>query len=393
MPGDSATQKKKRPMGLKARAAASSKKQKASGEELTENGAQVVNDFDDENTATIMLKNDLEDANEMDELEGIFDSALEELNGGDSERATTLLRGTIHECDRILRIHDRDVEAGVEAIEIEPRFYYIYGTALHSIADLSAAELADQRWEYLELAQHRLEQAKEEMTGQEPFAWRVYEGLAKLALELLAHEQEDKEEDIAEDEASEQKLAAALSNFDSALDALAGAQQARSETLAMVELAQALADTWQLGMAGSVALMDWTEAKLAALPVSDEDEDKAEVCYLRARSLWIRAGVFLSQQDEAGEVPEKDTFQRLLVEANGLLTGAENREALLLRGEVQLNLGNVQEGDEQERLYKLAVEDFKAVQADGELPEELAQFIEDFENEDESDDDDNDDDE
>ncbi|KAJ2247479.1 hypothetical protein GGI13_005025, partial [Coemansia sp. RSA 455] len=93
MPGNSETQKKKRPMGLKARAA-SSKKQKSDGAESTE---QVVNDFDEENTATIMLKNDLEeDANEMDELEGIFDSAMEELSGGDSERAITLLRGTIH---------------------------------------------------------------------------------------------------------------------------------------------------------------------------------------------------------------------------------------------------------------------------------------------------------
>ncbi|KAJ2896182.1 hypothetical protein IWW38_002090, partial [Coemansia aciculifera] len=210
MSTDSTAQKKKRPMGLKARAAASSKKQKASGEELTENGAQVVNDFDDENTATIMLKNELEDANEMDELEGIFDSALEELGGGDPERAITLLRGTIHECDRILRIHDRDVEAGAEAIEIEPRFYYIYGIALYSIADLSAAELADQRWEYLELAQHRLSQARDEMTGQEPFAWRVYEGLAKLALDLLAHEQEDMEEESDGNDESKQKLVAAL---------------------------------------------------------------------------------------------------------------------------------------------------------------------------------------
>ncbi|KAJ2745277.1 hypothetical protein GGI20_002300 [Coemansia sp. BCRC 34301] len=391
MPGDSATQKKKRPMGLKARAAASSKKQKAGGEELTENGAQVVNDFDDENTATIMLKNDLEDANEMDELEGIFDSALEELSGGDSERAVTLLRGTIHECDRILRVHDRDVEAGVEAVEIEPRFYYIYGTALYSMSDLCATELAEQRWGYLELARHRLEQAKEAMAGQEPFAWRVYENLAKLALDLLAHEQEGKEED--DDEVSEPKLAAALSDLDSALDALVAtndAQQARLGALAMVELAQGLADSWQLGKAGSVALMDWSEAKLTTLTISDED--KAEVCYLRARSRWIRAGVFLSQQDEeTGEVPEKDTFQQLLVEANELLAGAESREAVLLRGEVQLNLGNVHEGDKQERLYKLAVEDFKSVQAYGELPEELAQFIEDFENEEDDDDSDDDD--
>ncbi|KAJ2337349.1 hypothetical protein GGH92_007539, partial [Coemansia sp. RSA 2673] len=360
MPGNSETQKKKRPMGLKARAA-SSKKQKSDGAELTE---QVVNDFDEENTATIMLKNDLEeDANEMDELEGIFDSAMEELSGGDSERAITLLRGTIHECDRILRVHDRDVEAGVEAIEIEPRFYYIYGTALFSISELSAPELEDQRWEYLELSQHRLEQAKEAMTGKEPFAWRVYDGLAKIGLDLLSREMSDEE---ATEEAA-LKLAATTANFDSALVALASidAEQAKSETLSVVEMVQSLADSSCLGEAGSATLMDWTEAKLAALPEpTAEDEHAAEIRYLRARALWIRASVLLGQMDETDEIPDKDAFQRLLNEASDLLVEAETHEALLLRGEVQLNLGNTQEdGDEQDRLYRLAIKDFKLVQA------------------------------
>ncbi|KAJ1903529.1 hypothetical protein LPJ71_005149 [Coemansia sp. S17] len=392
MPGNSETQKKKRPMGLKARAA-SSKKQKSDGAELTE---QVVNDFDEENTATIMLKNDLEeDANEMDELEGIFDSAMEELSGGDSERAITLLRGTIHECDRILRVHDRDVEAGVEAIEIEPRFYYIYGTALFSISELSAPELEDQKWEYLELSQHRLEQAKEAMTGKEPFAWRVYDGLAKIGLDLLSREMSDEE---ATEEATEEaalKLAATTTNFDSALVALASidAEQAKSETLSVVEMVQSLADSSCLGEAGSAKLMDWTEAKLAALPEpTAEDEHAAEIRYLRARALWIRASVLLGQMDETDEIPDKDAFQRLLNEACDLLVEAETREALLLRGEVQLNLGNTQEdGDEQDRLYRLAIKDFKLVKANGELSEELTQFIEDFE-QDDSDEDASDDD-
>ncbi|KAJ2864330.1 hypothetical protein GGH94_002994 [Coemansia aciculifera] len=384
MPGNSETQKKKRPMGLKARAA-SSKKQKSDGVELTE---QVVNDFDEENTATIMLKNDLEeDANEMDELEGIFDSAMEELSGGDPERAITLLRGTIHECDRILRVHDRDVEAGVEAIEIEPRFYYIYGTALFSISELSATELEDQRWEYLELSQHRLEQAKEAMTGKEPFAWRVYDSLAKIGLDLLSRKMSDEE---AKEEAA-LKLAAAMSKFDSALDALVNvdAEQAKSETLSIVEMVQSLADSSCLGEAGSATLMDWTEAKLAALPEpTAEDEHAAEIRYLRARALWIRASVLLGQMDETDEMPDKGAFQQLLNEASDLLVEAESRDALLLRGEVQLNLGNVQEdGDEQDRLYRLAIKDFKLVQANGELSEELTQFIEDFEQDDNDEDD------
>ncbi|KAJ2817354.1 hypothetical protein FBU31_006258 [Coemansia sp. 'formosensis'] len=159
-------------------------------------------------------------------------------------------------------------------------------------------------------------------------------------------------------------------------------------------MVQSLADSSCLSEVGSATLMDWTEAKLAALPEpTAEDERAAEVRYLRARALWIRAGVLLGQMDESGEVPDKGTFQRLLNEASSLLVGVESRDALLLRGEVLLNLGNVQDdGDEQDKLYRLAIKDFKLVQADGELSEELAQFIEDFEQDDNDEGDDKEDD-
>ncbi|KAJ1793072.1 hypothetical protein LPJ59_004762, partial [Coemansia sp. RSA 2399] len=148
-----AATKKKRPMGLKARAA--NKKQK---NETSEPAG--INDFDEANMATIMLKNttgENGEATEVDELEGIFDSAMGELGADSTERALTLLRGTIHECDRILRLHHHDANE----VPLEPKFYYIYGTALYSITELAEEvdEATKERKEYLELALERLDQA------------------------------------------------------------------------------------------------------------------------------------------------------------------------------------------------------------------------------------------
>ncbi|KAJ2005215.1 hypothetical protein GGI04_002332 [Coemansia thaxteri] len=375
MPSDTT---KKRPMGLKARAASS---KKARGqEELTEAGAQVVNDFEEEDTATVMLKNDNdEDANEMDELESIFQSALE-LELTSPERAFALLRGTIHESDRMLRVHDQ----GEEAEELEARFYYIYGSALFSITKIAADELESQQREYLELAQLRLEQAKAAMAGSEPFAWRVHAGLGKIALELLA-ENDDEEENDA--------LAAnggALSSLDRAIDILAKDEEdaaAQTEALTLVDLTLSLADSRRLTDRISGKLVSWSEAKLDMLEagwakLADSSDRAEEIKHLRARALWLHASVLLEQQDEeTGEVPDKDEVLRLLNDANRLLDDAKSGDALLLRGEIQINLGNLQEDKrEQEELYKLAVDTFKLAQANGDLPEHFEQFIDDFEN-------------
>ncbi|KAJ1945895.1 hypothetical protein FBU59_002177 [Linderina macrospora] len=341
---------KKRPMGLKARAA---KKQKT--EEVSANGAQVVNDFDDEKTATIMLKNEgAGETNELDELEGIFDGALEAIE--DPERAVVLLRGTIHECDRMLRVHDE--ESTDETPDLDPKFYYIYGSALFSISEL--AEPEDKR-QFLELAKLRLEQV--EVKGDEEFAWRVYSGLAKVALELSASDEEE-----------EPKVDGALENFAKALE-LAGEEIKEQESLATVDLVLSLADSHRLSNEDSLKLIQWGETTLKGLP-----QDAAAVKQGQARVNWLRASELLEQQDEeTGEVPEREAAVVLLTKAQNLLEGAEG-DALLLLGEVQLNLGNVMEEEEaQEEMYKKAVETFKKAQQNGDLPEQFAQFIEDFE--------------
>ncbi|KAJ1934701.1 hypothetical protein GGF37_006270, partial [Kickxella alabastrina] len=88
------------------------------------------------------------------------------------------------------------------------------------------------------------------------------------------------------------------------------------------------------------------------------------------------------QDEETGEVPEKPRLIVILQRAGALVEGiVDLGEALLLRGEVFLNLGNLlDKEEEQEEAYGKAVECFNGAKALGELPEQFAQFLEDFEN-------------
>ncbi|KAJ1789933.1 hypothetical protein LPJ59_005257, partial [Coemansia sp. RSA 2399] len=70
-----------------------------------------------------------------------------------------------------------------------------------------------------------------------------------------------------------------------------------------------------------------------------------------------------------------------------LLEDGASSDALLLRGEVILNLGNVQDDDnEQEKLYGMAVDAFKRAQNLGDIPDQFVQLIDDFEQDGDDDD-------
>ncbi|KAJ2652525.1 hypothetical protein IWW40_001011 [Coemansia sp. RSA 1250] len=349
---DSAAPKRKRPLGLKARSA------KKANTQVSEQGAQQVNDFDDENTATVMLRG--EDANEIDELEGIFDSALEALSEDQDEKAITLLRGTIHESDRLLRLSD------TENTQLEPRFYFIYGSALYGLAELSPE--IDDKDMYLELAQHRLEQARETM-GEEPFAWRVYLGLAKVHMEIAAEADSENSACTGVQQALEY-----LNQTISALKKAQIGETLNSEMLAAIDLVLSLADSQRLPDSAAAKLVGWGESN-ARLLVETTDDAK----YLLARALWLRASALI---DDSDEISDKKEFSRLLTEATGLLGKTESCEGLLLLGEIEINLGNVQDDEsDMEDMYKQAVATFRRAQAKGEVPEQFIQFIDDFENE------------
>ncbi|KAJ1933011.1 hypothetical protein EC988_009262 [Linderina pennispora] len=252
----------------------------------------------------------------------------------------------------MLRVHHETAQA--DTPDLDPKFYMIYGSALFSISELAES---DDKPQFLELAHQRLSQAKERMGGRE-FAWRVHSGLAKVALELSE---------------GESRVDEALGEFDRALE-LVDQQIKQQEAVATADLVLALADSRRLSDDDSTKLIRWAEDTLQGLELD------AAVKLALARASWLRASELLEQQDEeTGEVPERERAVELLTKAQDLLEGQEG-DALLLLGEVQLNLGNVQEEeDAQEEMYEKAVTTFKKARENGDLPEQFAQFIEDFE--------------
>ncbi|KAJ2520457.1 hypothetical protein GGI11_002285, partial [Coemansia sp. RSA 2049] len=416
--------KKKRPMGLKARAAAT-KKQKSTHHSNGDNNQSAadagdtssntepaatagVNDFDEANMATIMLKGE---ATEIDELEGIFESAMGEVSAAaaeeSTERAVTLLRGTIHECDRILRVHHHqhqnqsqthkegeDAADGLQPPPLQPKFYYIYGSALYSITELSdeqdGKEKETEKAEYLELALERLGQARDGMAGTEAFAWRVHMGMAKTALELMALGGGEEEGDADDEQQHNHSLAEAIESLDSALEAMrhdpAMEEEAAAagESLGAVDLVLSLADSRRLAPELNARFVAWGESKLRGMlenPGLTATDTSSDIRYLLARALWLQASALLDAQDEGEDEDEDEDNEEkddegnekiadLLRSASKLLGDASTSEALLLRGEVLLNLGNVQDAnDAQEQLYEQAIGTFKRAQQIGQIPD------------------------
>ncbi|KAJ1735167.1 hypothetical protein LPJ61_000695 [Coemansia biformis] len=334
--------KRKRPLGLKARAA-----KKAT----TDDGAApAVNDFE-ESTATIMLQGD-ENSDELDELEGIFTSAIE-CADEDPQRAISLLRGTIHESDRLLRISD------VDDRQMDARFYLIYGSALYSLTEVSED---DDTLTFLELAHQRLSQADALcMAGGEAEAvvfGRVRLALAKVELAMLAA---DESRDMPLE--SLDRAVQALQLASPAADVDAADTEQREGPLAVVSLVLSLVDSQRVGDSAAAELASWCETQARKLP-----GDKAK--HALAQALWLRANALIDCSELGPEIRE------LFREAQALLADADASDVLILRGEIELNMGNVQEEEEdQERCYAMAVATFKRVQAMGALPDSFAQFV------------------
>ncbi|KAJ2758603.1 hypothetical protein IWQ57_006783, partial [Coemansia nantahalensis] len=326
----------------------------------------AVKDFE-ESTATIMLQGD-EASDELDELEGIFTSAIE-CADEDPDRALALLRGTIHESDRMLRHSDTAGQA------MDARFYLIYGSALHCLTEVSSEDDAPT---FRELARQRLAQADALCAeGDTELLARVRLAQAKVELAMLAAE----EATGAPLEALDRAVAVLprlpheegddMSDYDDE-EELKREQQRIDGTLAVTDLVLSLVESQRVDSATAGELIGWCEAQTRNLLVETADSDRrhalGHVLHLRASAL-LEGGDF---DDEA-----RDDARELLEEAQDLLGNAESAAVLLLRGEIELNLGNVMETkDDQEQLYAEAVATFKRVQAMGELPDEYAQLVE-----------------
>ncbi|KAJ1980736.1 hypothetical protein H4R33_005403 [Dimargaris cristalligena] len=94
-----------------------------------------------------------EGSDELDELKELYDTAFDTLKS-DGDRAVTLLRGVVHESDRLLRRHDQDNDP------LPPHFYWIYGMALFCLSELNEGEEA---LGFLQMAESHFERGLERL--------------------------------------------------------------------------------------------------------------------------------------------------------------------------------------------------------------------------------------
>ncbi|ORZ25484.1 nuclear pore complex subunit Nro1-domain-containing protein [Absidia repens] len=130
---------KKRPRGLKSSAASNKSSTKKAKTDVDENGIH-------ENAQTVVIDKVVEEGDEVGEAAAIFEDAVAKLEKNPTE-ALALLRGTIHESDRILRAWTSDAPLPL-------LFYYTYGSALFELGRLAEDEEFEQ---FLEAAEERIQ--------------------------------------------------------------------------------------------------------------------------------------------------------------------------------------------------------------------------------------------
>ncbi|ORX49388.1 hypothetical protein DM01DRAFT_1291142 [Hesseltinella vesiculosa] len=129
---------KKRPRGLKSSTASNKNKQRKT--EPAKEGELP------ENAQTVMISKEVDEGDEVGEVVALYEDAMSKLHSQPTE-AATVLRGVIHESDRILRNWEGEQP-------LPPAFYYTYGSALYQLGKLSDD---DDPLAFVEAAEERLQ--------------------------------------------------------------------------------------------------------------------------------------------------------------------------------------------------------------------------------------------
>ncbi|KAI8904201.1 nuclear pore complex subunit Nro1-domain-containing protein [Powellomyces hirtus] len=155
-----------------------------------------------EDTRTVEIDADEED--EVGILKSLFDTAVAKHESGDIEGAEDLFRGCVHECDKILRIHDgaippssdspADAPTSTDLTILAPlssEFHLVYGNALLQLGLCLRAgqkmkddvKSDDSFMEYLREARERLEIGLEWAIEEKADEFRIRATLCRVCLE------------------------------------------------------------------------------------------------------------------------------------------------------------------------------------------------------------------
>ncbi|KAI9014474.1 negative regulator of Ofd1/Enhancer of translation termination 1 [Phycomyces nitens] len=371
---------KKRPRGLKGSAA-----QKAAKKTKTETPDSSV----PENAQTVVLGKVVEEGDEVGEAAALYESAIEKMGNSPSE-ARALLRGTIHESDRILRNWDATKTMPLE-------FYFTYGSALFELGRLTEDEEFDP---YLEAAEERLEDGlshyetlenKEESAG---MMNRIKVSLAKVWLSKAASEV-DQGSDVIPDLAKR-----ALDTLEEVVPLAALTNATKVELASIVQNHGDLYTEWD----SRTKFTNWAEKLLEEVLEDSPEHSKAlseiGLCKLSLANYWLDQVNDDEDEDEEEEKTKRTEEEEKAFDAFGeskkylekahanlkMMDQLEPHHSTDL-AEACLNQANLMlEENERTDLYKQAIsyiQEAKEVAAksdqDYELPDALESFLEEWE--------------
>ncbi|KAK4521959.1 RTP1_C1 domain-containing protein [Mucor velutinosus] len=363
---------KKRPRGLKGSAVAKANK-KTKTEEQPTSTTELP-----ENAQTVVIDKVVEEGDEVGEAAALFESALEKLET-DPSAALPLLRGTIHESDRILRNHDSKEP-------LPALFYYTYGAALYELGRLTE----DEEFEpYLDAAEERLNEGL--ALKDTELHNKIHLALAKIWLAKAASAVSEGDQSIPE------LSLKALKSLDEALES----SEIPSKTV--VELADIVQNHGDLyeSLESRSKFRIWAEDALEKV-LKDEPANAEALSGLGYCKLSF-ANYLLDNIDEANEQEEKteltedeEKAYKAILESKKYFEKAKEElvkvnkvspQILSDLAEAYLNEANlVLKEEEQSAIYKKAVENIKEANALIEekklefiLPEALTSFLEEFE--------------
>ncbi|CAM0136423.1 hypothetical protein VKS41_006761 [Umbelopsis sp. WA50703] len=363
---------KKRPRGLKGVAA-----QKAAKKAKTEN--------EEEKTQTVILDKEVEEGDELGEVEALYESAKDKLEMGENpDTVMPLLRGTIHECDRILRNWSGEEKAPAS-------FYLSYGSALFDLGNLLGDKDLDS---YMDAAKERLETGVEriqDLSDKDEASNTTYAklkiGLAKIAFSKALTSVRDGKDDV-------------MDHINSGLDKLNTALEFKNlpvdDVLEAINLVQANADNQDI-LENLAVLNEWAKEQYTQI-LKDHPQNARALsgmgnCHLTLANYWLGRVDSLEEESAEGktELNEEETKA-----SEQLKQGIEYYKRVLAVSEIDLevkgdstinlaealiNLANVTLDEEkQQARYQEAVtllDEFK--ESTGiELPDGLASFVEEW---------------
>ncbi|KAL1916439.1 uncharacterized protein VTP21DRAFT_5630 [Calcarisporiella thermophila] len=393
----------KRPRGLK-------RSTEDANTEVTEKrpkqlGENEVEQEGNEETETLVFRGEgAEEVDDIKELRMIYESAVEKLGSSAPKSALSLLRGAIHECDRILRTQPENQRPPYI-------FYWVYASALQDLGELLEADgeescipYVDEALDRLERGAERLEEAEE---GDKEEGWKLWlafgNALMKKATQALKENNKKRSSKGKDKRRSDEEFAVqAVEKFEQA--SAERWESARNEVLMRAaDLVQAFGDLredWD----GREKWNLWAISKYE-IAIKPESNPLAAYtglgsCYLSLANYWLEQ-IDSDEGEEGAE--EKETNEEELTEEEKKAAGyleksvdyykraldiakekdCINSELLTMLSEALINLANLTLNDEEQTaLYREAVTLLKQARGMGHtLPAQFEEFIEEWERE------------